>query len=198
MAAAAVAFVALRPGPRPQVTRFQIHAPTGSTLPLGTPAISPDGRTIAYTMTDAQGVTRIHVRPSIASTLACFPEPKTPYIPSGSPTAGHWIRHNPRQLFEAGRCGRWITPNTLLRAWPLARDGEPGWHTARDSGRRHLRWNNGEKPVLVARPEGEPAGAFPFFLPDGQRYLILANSNEGHRYSWRASVLHGEPASWTP
>jgi hypothetical protein len=63
MAAAAVAFVALRPGPRPQVTRFQIHAPTGSTLPLGTPAVSPDGRTIAYTMTDAQGVTHIHVRP---------------------------------------------------------------------------------------------------------------------------------------
>src|SRR4029453_10561515 len=40
------------------------------------------------------------------------------------------------------------------------------------------RWNNGEKPVLVPRPEGEPAGAFPFFLPDGQRYLILENSNE--------------------
>jgi hypothetical protein len=43
--------------------RFEIHAPPGSTLPLGTPAISPDGRTIAFTVNDPDGKTRIHLRP---------------------------------------------------------------------------------------------------------------------------------------
>ena len=63
IAGAVIGSLALRPGPAAQVMRFQIHAPTGSTLPLGTPAISPDERTIAYTVTDAQGITRIHLRP---------------------------------------------------------------------------------------------------------------------------------------
>src|SRR5262249_32583486 len=65
LAVAAAGFVALwlRPAPLPQVTRFEIHAPPGSTLPLGTPAISPDGRTIAFTVNDPDGKTRIHLRP---------------------------------------------------------------------------------------------------------------------------------------
>src|SRR5262249_49310009 len=46
-----------------QVTRFEIHAPPGSTLPLGTPAISPDGRTIAFTVNGPDGKRRIHLRP---------------------------------------------------------------------------------------------------------------------------------------
>src|SRR5215467_3379250 len=63
VAAAGFAALWLRPGPLPQVTRFEIHAPPGSTLPLGTPAISPDGRTIAFTVNDPDGKRRIHLRP---------------------------------------------------------------------------------------------------------------------------------------
>src|SRR5215831_18139357 len=51
----------LRPAPAPQLMRFEIHAPPGSTLPLGTPAISPDGRTIAFTVDDPDGKRRIHL-----------------------------------------------------------------------------------------------------------------------------------------
>src|SRR5262249_35517747 len=65
LAVAAAGFVALwlRPAPLLQVTRFEIHAPPGSTLPLGTPAISPDGHTIAFTVNDPDGKRRIHLRP---------------------------------------------------------------------------------------------------------------------------------------
>src|SRR5215813_10412771 len=63
VAAAGSAAFWLRPAPLPQVMRFEIHAPPGSTLPLGTPAISPDGRTIAFTVNDPDGRRRIHVRP---------------------------------------------------------------------------------------------------------------------------------------
>src|SRR5215471_8180712 len=63
VAAAGFAALWLRPAPLPQVTRFEIHAPPGSTLPLGTPAPSPDGRTIAFTVNDPDGKRRIHLRP---------------------------------------------------------------------------------------------------------------------------------------
>src|SRR5262249_46225555 len=63
VAAAGFAALRLRPASLPQVTRFEIHALPGSTLPLGTPAISPDGRTIAFTVNDPDGKRRIHLRP---------------------------------------------------------------------------------------------------------------------------------------
>src|SRR6516164_1848357 len=61
--AAGSAALWLRPAPLPQVMRFEIHAPPGSTLPQGTPAISPDGRSIAFTVDDPDGKRRIHLRP---------------------------------------------------------------------------------------------------------------------------------------
>ncbi len=66
LALAALGFAGLwlRPAPLPQVVRFEIHAPPGSTLPLGTPAISPDGRMIAYVVNDPDGKSRIHLRPN--------------------------------------------------------------------------------------------------------------------------------------
>ncbi len=179
VAAAAVAFVALRPGPRPQVTRFQIQAPAGSTLPLGTPAISPDGRTIAYTMTDAQGITRIHVRPIDRIDTRVLP---------GTENAIH-----PFWFADGRSLGFATVPDNYLKQVDVGA-GSPRtlfyvpapWHgTANLNGTLLVvagggvsRWNNGAKPVLLPRPEGQPAGAFPFFLPDGQRFLILANSNE--------------------
>src|SRR6185437_5654135 len=63
VAAAAFAALWLKPAPPLQAMRFEIHPPAGGTLPLGTPAISPDGRMIAFTVTDSKGVSRIHVRP---------------------------------------------------------------------------------------------------------------------------------------
>src|SRR5262249_59774282 len=63
VAAAGLAGIRLRPAPLPQVPPSEIHAPAGSTLPLGTPAISPDGRTIAFTVNDPDDTRRIHLRP---------------------------------------------------------------------------------------------------------------------------------------
>ena len=48
--------------PASQLTHFEIHAPAGSTLPLGTPAVSPDGRTLVYTVIGSDQIPRLHVR----------------------------------------------------------------------------------------------------------------------------------------
>src|SRR5262249_9111748 len=50
------------PVPAPKVTRFQIHAPPGSVLPRGTPAPSPDGRMLAYTVQGPDRVRPLHVQ----------------------------------------------------------------------------------------------------------------------------------------
>ena len=63
IAAAAMAGLWLRPSPPPEVIRYQIQAPAGSRLPFGTPAVSPDGRTLAYVVEGPDGVGRIHICP---------------------------------------------------------------------------------------------------------------------------------------
>jgi len=51
----------LKPLPSPEPVKFQIYPSPGSRLPLGTPAISKDGR-IAYRIVDPTGVIRIFVQ----------------------------------------------------------------------------------------------------------------------------------------
>jgi hypothetical protein len=60
--AVALAVVVWRPASVPEVVRFQVHAPPGETLPFGVPAVSPDGRTLAYSVVGADGLRRLHVR----------------------------------------------------------------------------------------------------------------------------------------
>jgi hypothetical protein len=93
-AAASFAALWLQPAPLPKVVRFEIHAPPGSTLPLGTPAISPDGHTIALTVKDPDGVTRIHLRP--------MDRIETHILPG---TEGAFGVHKRSISFEMDRCG---------------------------------------------------------------------------------------------
>jgi Tol biopolymer transport system component len=177
VAGAAIGYLALRPAPAPQVLRFQIHAPAGSTLPLGTPAISPDGRTIAYTVTDADGMTRIHVRPLDRLDTRVLPGTENAVHPfwfaDGRSLGFTTLPDNYLKQIEVGAG----SPRTLFNvAGP--------WHGTANlegtllvlAGGGISRWSNGQQPVLVPRRDGDSSGAFPFFLPDGQRFLILVNA----------------------
>jgi Tol biopolymer transport system component len=62
LAALVMAAMALRPSPLPEVVRFQIVAPPGNRIGLGTPAPSPDGRSLAYVVIDSGGVQRLYLR----------------------------------------------------------------------------------------------------------------------------------------
>jgi Tol biopolymer transport system component len=176
VAAAGFAALWLRPAPLPQVTRFEIHAPPGSTLPLGTPAISSDGRTIAFTVNDPDGKTRIHLR--------LIDRIETRALP-GTEGAVHpfWSPGGRSLAFAAGG-----PPSHLKRidvAGGAARDlfeTLAPWHGAWSQNGEILcicggalsripAESSGPTMALPRREEGTEI-SHPYFLQDGKRFLV--------------------------
>ncbi len=164
LATVALATLWLRPAPLPEVMRFEIHAPPGSSLVRGNPAVSPDGGTLAYTLVDPDGATRIHVRP--IDSVQTRPLTGTEggmhpfWAPDGRSLAfwadGYLLRIDleggaPRRLGESGAPwhGTWSQNGNIL-------------FSGRDGG-------------MVSEDGGTVTefvhGGFPAFLPDGERFL---------------------------
>ena len=156
-----------RPQAHPEVWRFQIHAPPGARIPPGTPAVSPDGRTFAYRVIDIDGTARIHVRPINHVESRALP---------GTDGAGHlfWSPDGRALAFTVGG---------QLRRIDLA--GGASRDLAGVSGPWHGTWGQqddilflGDQGIRRVSAGGGAAtsaglGAFPAFLPDGQRFLLV-------------------------
>ena len=156
-----------RPQAHPEVWRFQIHAPAGARIPPGTPAVSPDGRTFAYRVIDIDGTARIHVRPINHVESRALP---------GTDGAGHlfWSPDGRALAFTVGG---------QLRRIDLA--GGASRDLAGVSGPWHGTWGQqddilflGDRGIRRLSAGGGAAtsaglGAFPAFLPDGQRFLLV-------------------------
>ncbi len=176
-------FVATRPAPIPRVTRFQIFAPPGSTLPIGTPAPSPDGRMIAYTVLGKDGVRRIHVRPLNSTESRALP---------GTDNAQHkfWSPDSQSLAFAADGSLKRIdlsggSPVVLA---PIASPWHGSWNQFGEilfqspvfvtdiipaSG------GAGRSAMRLDKSKGETGSGFPFFLPDGKRFLIRIDHGDG-------------------
>jgi serine/threonine protein kinase len=172
--------------PLPEVVRFQIHAPAGSKIPPGTPAISPDGRTLAYVATSASGINQIHLRELSSTESRVLPGTEDAIHPFWSPDG--------RSLaFASGR---------VLKRIDLA--GGPVRELQAVTGPWHGAWNQfgdvlytgvvgssgiavgripaeGGSPVSVVHPDaqaGERSGGFPVFLSDGRHFLVRMESDQ--------------------
>ncbi|MEO8099030.1 MAG: protein kinase [Acidobacteriota bacterium] len=173
----ALAALWLRPGPLPEVTRFQIYAPPGSSLPVGTPAPSPDGRLIAYTVADAAGVGRIHLRRMDRTGTTVLPGTEGAFHPFWSPD---------------GRSIAFVADNAMKRVdidggFPrVLLEGVTGpWHgdwnqqgeilAALGGISRLSARSNGGATTIITSPAGHPA-----FLPDGKRILFRSESDKGY------------------
>jgi Tol biopolymer transport system component len=175
--AAVFAMLWLRPAPLPQVVRFEIHAPAGSTLPLGTPAPSPDGRMLAFTVNDPDGKVRIHLRSidrvetrGLAGTEGAVhpfwsPDGRSLAFAAGPPFHLKWIDIEggaPRDLGEV--IGPWHG------TW-----NQNGDILFNPSGLMRIRAGGGSATPI---PGG---GAFPYFLQDGRRFLVLTGAADEER-----------------
>ena len=173
----------VRPAPAlPEVVRFQIRAPQGEKIVPGTPAVSPDGRTLAYVMTDAQGKRHIFLREIGGIESRVLP---------GTEEASHvfWAPDGRSLAFAAER-----TLKRIDLAGGSARELVPQvggpWHGAwnqfgdllfQAAGIYRVSPEGGETTrVLVPdRRANELGVAFPSFLSDGRRFVVLVNSNPG-------------------
>ena len=172
-----------RPGPTPQLMRLDIVPPPGASFGLpDLPAeeagtISPDGRTLVFTATDADGNTRLWRRPlgaGVAQPLSgtdggnfAFWSPDSRWI--GFFAAGKLRRipvdgSTPQDLADApnGRGGSWGAEGTIVFA------------PDRLGGLSRVSADGGPAAVATEPVAGQQSHRFPVFLPDGRRFLYFS------------------------
>ncbi len=175
VAALVFAFLWSKPLPLPEVVRFQIQAPPGARLPLGTPAISNDGRMLAYMVVDPDGVLRIRKRAIDGVETMAVPGTEGAVHPFWSPrgdslafVAGLWLK----RVDLAGGSVRDL--HVISIPWQGA------WSQKDDillpGGPRLIRIPaHGGTPTPIPNSSGN---GFPVFLSDGQRFLVRVSSDK--------------------
>lgn len=162
--------------------RFTVDSPEGATVvePYWShPALSPDGRSLAF-MAFTSGRPTIWVRPLDGVSSRPLPGTEGGVAPFWSPD-GRWIaffaegRLKKTQLGSAASqtlcevpgaaaCGSWSRNGTILFCVREAPPGQNGLYRISDSG--------GATSRIPIRSAREDAPFFPHFLPDGRRFLI--------------------------
>jgi len=191
-ALALAAWILFRPTPLPAVTRFQIFAPPGSALPLGTPAPSPDGRMLAYTMRGQDGIVRIYVRSLDDTQSRALPGTEGGFHPFWSPDGRSLdfatLDHEIKRIDLAGGSARRLTSvdGPWHGSWNRAglvlySTGVSIWQIPADGGASTPAVKPDEK-------KGETNAGFPFFLSDGKRFLLEMALTGGSRNIELASL----------
>ncbi len=173
----AVGWLAHRPA-RPEAVRFFVAAPEGASA-VGSPKVSPDGRVIAYNVTDSTGVTRIWIRPLGALSAQPLAGTEQAARPFWSPD-GRYIG------FMAGMKLHKIaaTGGPVVTVCESQSGGDGSWGTAgvilfdgsQSDSIRRVPASGGVATAAsrIDRARGEVGCAWPQFLPDGKHFLFLA------------------------
>jgi eukaryotic-like serine/threonine-protein kinase len=185
-------FVARAPA-KPKVVRFEIASPEG----VGTvdaPRLSPDGRYIAFNGNDAQGKSRLWVRPlnAIAAQPLAGTEGTTrPFWSPDSRFLGFFaegklkkieVTGGPAQKVcdaPSGADGSWSSEGVILY------DGRTGDPIHRVSAA-------GGTPAVAVKADAarkEANVGWPEFLPDGRHYLYLAMNQKPEDSVYRMGSL---------
>ncbi|HEY6362757.1 MAG TPA: protein kinase [Vicinamibacterales bacterium] len=193
LAAAAVAVVAMvalvyflvqreQPG-TPLPYRFEISPPLGTSYE-GLFAISPDGRRLAFTATDAAGLRSLWIRPLEALTAQRIERADGALYPFWSPDGGSVGFFADRKLkivdlgtgtvrvlsdTGTGGGGTWNANGVILFADQSTATTRPS-----PTGLRRVSASGGvPTPVTRFEKDGGAIQAFPHFFPDGRHYLYM-------------------------
>jgi eukaryotic-like serine/threonine-protein kinase len=197
-AVAAIALVAgaalsaayfLQAGHPKGVIRASVLAPEGSEflsldIEGGAPAISPDGKQLAFVARDKQGAILLWLRPIDSISARPLTGTETAGHPFWSPdsrSVGFFARNKLQKIDIAsgsvqticeaglGRGGSWskdgvilFTPNTTDVLYRVAAAG-----------------GNAVKATQFDASRGENSHRWPYFLPDGKHYLFFVRSSQG-------------------
>ena len=199
IAVAAIAVLGPRLGERARQarpTRLSVMEPEGTTLfddPVQS-AISPDGRTIAFTAIDSTGTSRLWLRPleSLkARPLAGTDDAGLPFWSPDGAFLGFFAAGKLKKLRVSGGAAEEICPaqNGRGASWSrknvivFAPAGEGPLYRVSGSG-------EGLRPATVLdSTRNETAHRFPCFLPDGERFLYVALPSRGGKFDVSAGNL---------
>jgi Tol biopolymer transport system component len=178
-----------------------VLGPEGVTLSFeaAESAISPDGRTLVFTTVDANGSTKLWVRPLASLEAHALAGTETGHLPFWSPDnrqIGFFSEQKLKKVpatggtveplcdVKDGRGGSWGTQDVIVFApsnnGPLQRvsanGGDPTPATTLDASR------------------GETGHRFPSFLPDGRHFLFAALPAKNQKYDLFIGSIDGTPA----
>ena len=165
------------------LVQFQITAPPGSQLPLGIPAISPDGRMLAYVVAAPKRPNLLHVR-SLGSTdsrpIAGTERASHAFWSPDSRSLAFWSLGKLRRVDLAGGGAREISPDAVpvwTGSWN--QQGLIFFRALNGVGIRQAVAAGGPATTLVESGDKERFTQGPRFLADGRRFLVLTSRPDG-------------------
>ena len=186
VAAAALAVRAFAPAARPRLLRFTISSASGASIVAGAgnSAISPDGRRVVFVGSDGAGRQGLWIQEldQVRARFLAGTEGSTyPFWAPDSRSVAFFAKGNLRKvslddgrveaICEAaeGRGGAWGRAGTIVFAGSVT---GPISGVSADGGT--------PKPVTaIGNPEKEISHRFPSFLPDGRKFIYLADPGTG-------------------
>jgi len=197
----AAAFFMRAPAPPTQV-RFSIGAPNGL-RGMGSPKISPDGRTLAFSATDTTGKQQLWVRALDSEE----PRPLTgtdgagrPFWSPDSRYLAYFAEGKLKKIAVAGGPAQTVcdAPGGADGSW--SRAGTILYDGSVTDSLRKVSASGGVSTAAttIDRASGETGHAWPHFLPDGENFLYIASATSADAGALKIASLDGKESVRIP
>lgn len=160
------------------VTRFNIDLPPGTRVDSTPPAISPDGKLLAFGAVSSQGLAQLWMRP--LDSLASRPLPGTenatfPFWSPDSRAIGFFAGGKLKRLEISGGAPTALADAPDARGGTWGSRGEIVFIPAPFGGFQQVSAVGGPTRA-IALQDPKQLGRFPWFLPDGRHFLYLSGA----------------------